>query len=100
MKSCNECSKEMQEMSRMTPEGVKYNYFKCNSCGDEIVDMKQLHEVAEKYKSMRVYHAKINQWGQSLGLRIPKELVEKYHFKNNEEIKIIPEKHGIKIVSS
>jgi len=30
-------------------EGVGYKYYKCQSCGEEIVDMKQLHQVAEKY---------------------------------------------------
>ncbi|MBI2549529.1 AbrB/MazE/SpoVT family DNA-binding domain-containing protein [Candidatus Woesearchaeota archaeon] len=34
----------------------------------------------------------------SLGLRIPKELVEKYNLKNEEEVTIIPEEKSIRIV--
>jgi len=34
----------------------------------------------------------------SLGVRIPKELAEKYKLKNNEELILIPDKDGIKMV--
>ncbi len=88
----------MKELAAKTPEGVEYKYFKCTKCGEEIVDMSQLHNVAEKYREMKRFHAKISKWGMSLGLRIPKELVQKYRFKDNEEVTMIPEKEGIKII--
>jgi uncharacterized protein with PIN domain len=50
MKKCSECKGKMKELKAKTPEGVEYKYYKCSKCGSEIVDMKQLHEVAEKYK--------------------------------------------------
>lgn len=89
----------MESIEAKTPEGVSYSYYRCAKCREEIVDMKQLHEVAEKYRSMKKYHAKVTRWGMSLGVRIPKELAEKYHFKENEEVNIIPEEEGIKIVT-
>jgi len=98
MKKCSECNGEMKELSAKTPEGVEYKYFRCNSCGEEILNMNQLHNVAEKYREMKRFHAKISKWGTSLGLRIPKELVEKYNFKDDEEVTMIPEKEGIKII--
>ena len=49
MKKCSECNGEMQELKSKTPEGIGYYYYKCKKCGEEIVDMKQLHNVAEKY---------------------------------------------------
>ncbi len=64
------------------------------------MDMEQLHEVAEQYRTLRKYQVKLSKWGLSLGLRIPKELVERYHLKNEEEVAIIPEKKGIKILTS
>jgi hypothetical protein len=88
----------MKELTGKTPEGVMYHYFKCNKCGEEIVDMKQLHVVAQKYREMKTFRAKISKWGMSLGLRIPKELVQKYHFKDEEEVTIIPDDKGIKII--
>jgi len=98
MKKCSECKGEMKELLGKTPEGVEYKYFKCNKCGEEILNMNQLHKVAEKYREMKRFHAKISKWGMSLGLRIPKELVQKYNFKDNNEVTMIPEKEGIKII--
>jgi hypothetical protein len=87
----------MKEMKARTPERVPYNYFKCSKCGYEIVDMKQLHEVASKYREMKRYTAKLTPWGKSLGLRIPKELADKYKFK--DEVVLIPDDTGIRIVA-
>mgnify|MGYP001610322871 FL=1 len=90
----------MQQLKAKTPEGIEYHYYKCNEDGEEIVDMKQLHEVAEKYRILKKYNVKLSKWGLSLGLRIPKELVEKYKLKNEKEVSIIPEKTGIRIITS
>ncbi|MBU0628943.1 MAG: AbrB/MazE/SpoVT family DNA-binding domain-containing protein [Nanoarchaeota archaeon] len=98
MRKCSDCKVEMKELTAKTPEGIEYTYFKCGKCGEEILNMDQLHNVAEKYREMKRFHAKVSKWGMSLGLRIPKELVQKYNFKNNEEVTMIPEKEGIKII--
>ena len=98
MKKCSECTLAMKELAGKTPEGVPYQYYKCSKCGEEILDMKQLNTVAEKYREMKRFHAKISKWGTSLGVRIPKELVQRYHFKDDEEVTIIPEEEGIKVI--
>ncbi len=98
MKRCAECRGTMHELEAKTPEGVGYSYHRCRNCGEEIVDMEQLHAVAEKYRVLKRYQVKLSKWGLSLGLRIPKELVEKYHLKDEEKVAIIPEKDGIKII--
>lgn len=100
MKKCAECGESMQQLKAKTPEGIGYNYYKCGKDGEEIVDMKQLHEVAEHYRALKKYNVKLSKWGLSLGLRIPKELVEKYKLKNEKEVSIIPEKRGIRIITS
>ncbi|MBN2067327.1 MAG: AbrB/MazE/SpoVT family DNA-binding domain-containing protein [Candidatus Diapherotrites archaeon] len=89
----------MAEKKGTTPEGFEYVYFKCKKCGEEIVDMKQLHSVAKKYREMKKYTAKISKWGESLAMRIPKDLVEQYDLKQNEDVTLLPEKKGIKIVA-
>lgn len=99
MKKCTECNGKMKEFKDKTLEGVEYHYFKCIKCGEEILNMKQLHAVAQKYREMKRFHAKISKWGLSLGLRIPKALVKKYNLKNNEDVTIIPEEKGIKIIT-
>ena len=98
MKNCSECKGRMIEKGAKTPEGITYKYFKCQSCGEEIVNMGQLHDVAEKYRTMKRYQVKLSRWGLSVGLRIPKELIKKYNLKDNEEMTMIPEKDGIKLI--
>lgn len=88
----------MVELKAKTPEEISYHYFKCKRCGEEIVDMKQLHNVAQKYSQMKRFHAKISKWGMSLGLRIPKELVKRYNLRNEEEVTIVPGEKGIQII--
>ena len=98
MKKCSECGKDMKELESKTPEGIKYIYFRCDECGEEILNMNQLHNVAEKYRIIKQYHARLSKWGLSLGIRIPKELVQKYKLKNEGEVAIIPEEKGIRII--
>jgi predicted RNA-binding Zn-ribbon protein involved in translation (DUF1610 family) len=98
MKKCGDCGGSMKEKAAVTPEGIKYKYYKCGKCGEEIVNMHQLRDVAVKYRALKLYHAKMSRWGQSLGLRIPKSLAERYKFRPNEEVTIIPEKEGIRVV--
>lgn len=88
----------MKEHNSKTPEGVSYNYYRCHRCSNEVVDMPQLHAVAEKYRIMKRYNAKISKWGLSLGIRIPKELVKKYKLKEEKEIVIVPERRGIRLI--
>ena len=97
-KTCSECKGKMKRLETETSEGIGYTYFKCQACGDEIVDKEQLQALAEHYRTLKRYHAKLSKWGLSLGLRIPKDLVKQYHFKEDKEIIIIPEKDGLKLV--
>ena len=89
----------MVEEKGETPEGATYSYYRCANCCEEIVDMKQLQAVAQQYREMKKYTAKISKWGESLGIRIPKELAEQYSLKQNGEVTLIPEKKAIKIVA-
>lgn len=98
MKKCSECGGEMKEFRAKTPENVTYSYYRCSKCRNEIVDMSQLHAVAEKYRVMKRYSAKVSSWGFSLGIRIPKDLVKKYKFKNDGRVTIIPEKGSIRVI--
>ncbi len=98
MKQCSDCQGTMKELVDKTPEGFAYQYYQCTKCGEEIVNMQQLHNVAQKYRFLKKYSAKLSRWGLSLGVRIPKEMVEQYHLKQNKEVILIPEKEGIKLI--
>ena len=99
MKKCFKCGSAMAERKGRTPEGVSYSYYSCEKCGEEIADMKQLHEVAEEYRALRKYSAKLSKWGTSIGLRIPKALVKEQKLKANMIVSLIPEKQAIKIIT-
>lgn len=96
MKTCSECKGKMVEHQDKTPEGFSYTYHKCNSCGEEIVDMKQLHQVADKYRKMKKYRVKLTKWGLSYGIRIPKELMNEYDF--GDEVSLVADKKGLLII--
>ena len=100
MTRCSECGGKVKVLRSKTPENIEYHYYKCTKCGEGFLDMKQLHEVAEKYRALKRYQVRLSKWGLSLGLRIPKDLVNRYNLKSNEEISMIPEKGGIRILAS
>jgi hypothetical protein len=88
----------MKEFEGKNEDGISYHYFKCEKCGEEVLDMKQLHDMSQKYRQMKKFHTKISRWGLSLGFRIPKELVKRYNLKDKKEVAIIPEENGIRII--
>ncbi len=96
---CSKCGGNMAAKKGVTPEGVEYDFSQCGKCGDAIVGMSQLHAVAQKYRVMKRYTAKISRWGDSLAVRFPKELVKQYSLKQNGEVTLVPEKKAIKIIS-
>jgi len=100
MRKCTDCNGAMQQLKARTPEEIEYSYYKCKKCGEEILDMEQLHLVAEHYRILKKYNVKLSKWGLSLGLRIPKELVDKYKLKDEREVSIIPEKSGLRIITN
>ncbi|MBW3022782.1 AbrB/MazE/SpoVT family DNA-binding domain-containing protein [Candidatus Woesearchaeota archaeon] len=92
------CGGKRIKLKGKTPEGIEYEYFRCAKCGEEILGINEIHEISQKYKKIKQYSAKITKWGLSLGLRIPAELVKKYNLKNKEELIIIPEEGGFRVV--
>ncbi len=94
MKKCPDCNKSYQQRKSKTPDGVPYQYSVCPSCGDEILNMNDFQELAEKYRSLKKHRVKLNKWGPSLGLRLPKELATEYHLDEKTTVNIIPQKKG------
>ncbi|MFH0955262.1 MAG: AbrB/MazE/SpoVT family DNA-binding domain-containing protein [Candidatus Micrarchaeota archaeon] len=93
------CKTDMVTKEDQMKDGLPYEYWKCPNCGDEIVDMKQLHEVAEKYRNLKQYTVMVSKWGDSDAIRIPRELSKQYRLKSKKTVRLIPEKTGIKIVA-
>ena len=98
MKRCMICQGPLKEEHAKMPDGVPYTFYRCRKCGNEVLDMEQLHAVAEKYRILKKYHIKLSRWGVSLGLRIPKEVAKQYGFGEGQEVLLIPEKEGVKLI--
>jgi hypothetical protein len=97
-KTCSECGQPMIKLTGNTQDGFDYVFFRCSGCGEEMANTDQLHEIAGRSRGLKTYNAKITKWGQSLGLRIPKELAIKHSITHNEEVTIVPEENGFRIV--
>ena len=94
-----ECGgKAFEESLRLPPENIEHRYFKCSSCGESWLGMDQLHEVAEKFRKLKLHQATLSRWGKSIGLRIPKELAEKYKFGAGNKVFLLEEKDSIQVV--
>ncbi len=78
-----------------------YEYHRCTKCGEEVLDMKQLGELGERHKEIRkAREAKFATWGNSIGIRIPKEMTDKLKIANGTPARISIEKGGIRIVKA
>jgi len=97
MRLCSVCKKVMVIKTAKLKDGVPYQYYSC-SCGEEFLDMKQLHEAAEILRERKRNIAKLSRWGVSLGVRIPKDLVQRYNLKEKSEVTFIPEDGSIRII--
>lgn len=60
--------------------------------------LKGFSQEAQKYRLLKKYSAKLSRWGLSLGVRIPKEMVEHYKLKQNKEVILVPEEEVIKLI--
>lgn len=99
---CPMCKKEMKKVKDvMEQDGIEFEAFKCNSCGEELMNMKQLKTLAKKYRKLR--HAKevtFAKWGNSIAVRIPREIINELHITSGTNGIITKEREGIKIIPS
>lgn len=77
-------------------KGVTYEAYRCKQCGEVTFDMLQAENyfrAAEKAKEVT-----FSQWGQSLAIRIPKQMVKALHLHPRKKARIIAEKEGIRVI--
>lgn len=80
-------------------DGVAFEAFRCPECGEEIMTMKQLGELARKYRKLRsAKEVTFAKWGNSIAVRIPSDIVEAYSIKEGKSGLITKEKEGIRII--
>ena len=80
-------------------DGVEFEALKCTSCGEELLDMAQLKSLASKYRSLRkAKDVTFAQWGNSIAVRIPRDIAEEFHIVSGKQGLLKKEKDGIKIM--
>ncbi len=97
---CPYCRVEMQPLKRpFGREKVDCEGWQCSKCGEELMTMEQLKELGDKYrKIIDAKQSTFSQWGNSIGIRIPSELVAALKIKPGRTARVTREKNGIKIV--
>lgn len=98
---CPTCNKETMEkkINIMEQDGIEFEVYKCQECEEEIMDMKQLKVLATKYRKLRAAkEVTFAKWGNSIAVRIPKDLVDEYNIKSGKQGLLIKSKKGIEII--
>ena len=77
--------------------GVSLGKFKalvCSSCGETFYDSETANKIQTKSRELGLFglakKTKVAQVGNSLAIRIPKEIAEFVHLKKEKEVKIVP----------
>jgi len=97
---CHQCKVKMGKVKGKM-NGVEYEFFKCKKCGEELLDMQQLKELGKKHKKMRTSkEVTFAKWGNSLAIRIPKDIVDEFHLSPGKEAVLFKDKEGIRIIPS
>ena len=104
MKKCSECDGKMKELKAKTPEGVKYDYYKCEKCGEEYLPDESLEIVESKLKENNLWgveRKEVQFWksGSSVVLRLPTKIttalgldkIKKGHIYSEGRNKIVVE---------
>ncbi len=98
--TCPVCNGNMEKVKDSMPEdNIDFEAYKCVSCGEKLMNMNQLGVLAEKYRNLRkAKEVKFQKWGNSLAVRIPKELVDELHLAPKKKGLAIKEKNSLKII--
>ncbi len=85
--------------------GIYLGNFKadvCGKCGETYFDEETAEKIQAKSKELGLFglakKAKVAEIGNSIAIRIPKEIAEFLNLKKGKEVTILPEnKHGLHI---
>ena len=74
----------------------------CRKCGETFFDEKTAEKIQQKSKQLGLFglakKAKVAKIGNSIAIRIPKEIAEFLKLKKGEEVTILPQgKHGLNV---
>lgn len=96
---CPSCRKNMKKVKDVIKQdGVDFEAYLC-PCGEEILDMKQLKVLADKYRKLRdAKSITFSKWGNSIGIRIPGDVVQEYNIAPGKKGTLSKDDDGIRIL--
>ena len=100
--NCPICSGPMNKVQDKIEEDlVDFEAYQCQKCGEELINSNQLKSLATKYRQLRkAKDILFTKWGNSLAIRIPKEIVGQLGIKEGSKGLIKKDKNSITIIPS
>ena len=95
--TCDQCGKKMKEVDDQEIKGFMIRGWRC-SCGQEysnpvdVDNLVKLFNFMKKQRGLKVFRS-----GNSLALRIPKQLADVYHITSESRLVVSPKKDSIEI---
>ncbi len=98
---CPLCPGKMEKIEdSIEQDKITFNAYKCGQCGEELLDLKQLKELALKYRQLRkAKEITFVKWGNSLAMRIPQEFAQEMGIKEGSHALLKRSKEGLVISS-
>ncbi len=88
---CNICSKNMKPVNDIDLKGFKVSGWKC-SCGNVHTDPKDVDGIVKFFRYMKTSkEIKVFKSGNSLAIRIPKQIADIYHLTQKSKLILTPE---------
>src|SRR3989344_4588524 len=100
---CNgELNKEEVEHKELGVSLGKFSALKCSKCNEVFFDEFSVEKIQKKSKELGLFglskKTKVAKVGNSLAIRIPKEIAEFVNLKKEELVKIIPKNQNELII--
>jgi hypothetical protein len=91
----------MEEIQETIEEdNVGFTAYQCAKCGESLLNMRQLGELAGKYRALRkAKKITFSKWGNSLAVRIPQDFAKDLDIKEGDHALLKKTESGLEIVS-
>ena len=95
---CHECKQKMV-LKQSILQDAPYEFYQCPQCKEEILDSIQLQKFAAAHKAMRrAKEVKLAKWGNSIGVRIPKQYIDELGLVDGQAVSILKDEKGLRII--
>ncbi len=97
-KLCPQCKNRFDATQFEVGYGISVPSLHCKNCGFNLTDDSVLTTALSKLREMMKKEVKVIRIGEGLGIRFPNDVVKNYNLAFGEDMLLVPEADGIKIV--